>query len=97
LWDIYIYSCKDYKNAITIFHLKLDYFSLPFISGAFLIPYFVLLVTCGVPVFLLELSLGQYMSLGSIKAWGKIVPGFQGEIMNFDSIHKYKGTADFFY
>ena len=51
-------------------------------SGAFLIPYAICLVTSGLPVFLLELGLGQYMNTGSIGAW-RIVPGLQGKSMEF--------------
>ena len=52
------------------------------LSGAFLIPYAICLVTSGLPVFLLELGLGQYMSTGSIGAW-RIVPGLQGKSLEF--------------
>ncbi|XP_026786519.3 sodium- and chloride-dependent GABA transporter 2-like [Pangasianodon hypophthalmus] len=47
-------------------------------GGVFLIPYLVFLFACGIPLFLLEISLGQYTSQGSITCWRKICPLFQG-------------------
>lgn len=47
-------------------------------SGAFLIPYFIFLFTCGIPVFFLEVALGQYTSEGGITSWRKISPLFEG-------------------
>ncbi|XP_060569045.1 sodium- and chloride-dependent taurine transporter-like [Ruditapes philippinarum] len=36
------------------------------------------LVTCGVPLFMLELALGQYMNIGSVESWSRLVPAFKG-------------------
>ncbi|XP_059181411.1 sodium- and chloride-dependent betaine transporter-like [Centropristis striata] len=47
-------------------------------GAAFLLPYFVLLFFCGIPVFFLEVALGQYTSEGGATAWRKICPMFQG-------------------
>nr|XP_033808373.1 sodium- and chloride-dependent betaine transporter isoform X1 [Geotrypetes seraphini] len=47
-------------------------------GGAFFIPYFIFLFTCGIPVFFLETSLGQYTSQGGVTAWRKICPVFEG-------------------
>lgn len=47
-------------------------------SGAFLIPYLIFLFTCGIPVFFLEVALGQYTSEGGITCWRKISPLFEG-------------------
>ncbi|KAI3366388.1 hypothetical protein L3Q82_000546 [Scortum barcoo] len=47
-------------------------------GGVFLIPYFVFLFLCGIPVFFLETALGQYTSEGGVTAWRKICPMFQG-------------------
>ncbi|XP_065218799.1 sodium- and chloride-dependent taurine transporter-like [Planococcus citri] len=46
-------------------------------GGAFLIPFFVCLVTGGIPIFLLEIGLGQLTSEGGITAWN-ICPVFKG-------------------
>ncbi|CAL1263692.1 unnamed protein product [Larinioides sclopetarius] len=46
-------------------------------GGAFLIPYVIFLVICGIPLFFLEMSLGQFGSLGPIAIW-KISPIFKG-------------------
>lgn len=48
-------------------------------SGVFLIPYLIFLFACGIPLFLMEISLGQYTSQGSITCWRKICPLFEGE------------------
>ena len=49
--------------------------------GAFLIPYTVSLVDCGLPAFMLELALGQYMGTGGIEAWARLVPAFKGMLI----------------
>ncbi|GFR33859.1 sodium- and chloride-dependent glycine transporter 2 [Trichonephila clavata] len=46
-------------------------------GGAFLIPYLFFLIVCGMPMFFLELSFGQFASLGPITIW-KIAPLFKG-------------------
>ncbi|KAB0394612.1 hypothetical protein E2I00_010962 [Balaenoptera physalus] len=47
-------------------------------GGAFFFPYFIFFFTCGIPVFFLEVALGQYTSQGSVTAWRKICPLLQG-------------------
>ncbi|XP_078683122.1 sodium-dependent proline transporter-like isoform X1 [Branchiostoma floridae x Branchiostoma belcheri] len=41
-------------------------------GGAFLIPYVIMLVFAGIPMFFIELTLGQYAGLGSLPVWNCI-------------------------
>lgn len=50
----------------------------PFFSGAFLIPFFLMLLFIGLPIFYLELYIGQYTGLGPIQAFTSIAPAFTG-------------------
>ncbi|XP_053723568.1 solute carrier family 6 member 22, tandem duplicate 2 [Synchiropus splendidus] len=47
-------------------------------GGAFFIPYVIFMITCGIPVFFLETSLGQYTSQAGITCWSRICPLFKG-------------------
>nr|XP_033782433.1 sodium- and chloride-dependent GABA transporter 3 isoform X4 [Geotrypetes seraphini] len=47
-------------------------------GGAFLIPYVVFFIFCGIPVFFLETALGQFTSEGGITCWRKVCPLFEG-------------------
>jgi len=46
-------------------------------GGAFLLPYFIMVTLAGIPMFFLEVSIGQFMSSGGIKVWN-ISPIFTG-------------------
>jgi len=46
-------------------------------GGAFLIPYFTFLFLGGIPIFILETSLGQFMQQAGITAWN-LIPAFKG-------------------
>uniref|UniRef100_UPI00398F571E solute carrier family 6 member 4b n=1 Tax=Pristiophorus japonicus TaxID=55135 RepID=UPI00398F571E len=47
-------------------------------GGAFLIPYVLMAMFGGVPLFYMELALGQYHATGVIPVWQKICPIFKG-------------------
>ncbi|XP_071946467.1 sodium- and chloride-dependent glycine transporter 1-like [Antedon mediterranea] len=46
-------------------------------GGAFLVPYFIMLICAGLPLFFMEMAFGQFASLGTISAWN-ISPLFRG-------------------
>ncbi|KAM6932895.1 sodium- and chloride-dependent GABA transporter 2-like [Xenentodon cancila] len=55
-------------------------------GGAFLVPYLVFAIICGVPLFLLETTIGQYTQEGAITCWRKLCPlaegiGFGGQLI----------------
>ncbi|KAK7087247.1 hypothetical protein V1264_021322 [Littorina saxatilis] len=47
-------------------------------GGAFLIPFFIMLVLCGVPLAYMEMAVGQFTRRGPIGAIGKLCPFFKG-------------------
>lgn len=46
-------------------------------GGAFLIPYFICVIIGGIPLFYLEVAVGQFMGIAGLNAW-KICPILQG-------------------
>ncbi|XP_036977157.1 sodium- and chloride-dependent GABA transporter 2-like [Acanthopagrus latus] len=63
-------------------------------GGAFLVPYLVFMVTCGVPLFLLETTVGQFTQEGSITCWRKLCPlaegvGYGGQLILLYSCMTY--------
>lgn len=54
-----------------------------FSSGVFFIPYLLFLFTCGIPLFLLETSLGQFTKQSSVTFWRRICPLFEGQLLFF--------------
>ena len=47
-------------------------------GGTFLIPYVFMLFFVGLPIFFMELALGQYCGLGTTKVFGNLAPIFKG-------------------
>jgi len=47
-------------------------------GGAFLIPYIIMLFVCGIPLFYMELAVGQYTRLGPFGALGTLCPILKG-------------------
>ena len=45
-----------------------------------MIPYTLMVLLAGIPLFYMELSLGQYYRKGAVTTWGKICPLFKGLI-----------------
>ena len=54
--------------------------------GAFLVPYFIMLLVGGLPIFYMELALGQYHRSGCISIWRKICPMFKGRLKKVKGI-----------
>lgn len=47
-------------------------------GGAYLVPYFILLILIGIPLFFLELAVGQRIRRGSIGVWNYVCPKLGG-------------------
>lgn len=50
-------------------------------GGAFLIPYILVLILLGRPMFFLEMSLGQFCSWGNVKMFEKLAPFLRGKFV----------------
>lgn len=48
------------------------------LAGAYLVPYLVLLIIIGIPLFFLELAVGQRIRRGSIGVWHYVCPRLGG-------------------
>ncbi|PSN36680.1 Sodium-dependent serotonin transporter [Blattella germanica] len=48
-------------------------------GGAFLIPYCIMLIFGGLPLFYMELALGQFHRCGCLTIWKRICPALKGE------------------
>lgn len=71
---------KSVSYCSAIFHVigVLILSSLSLFVGAFLIPYAVMLAIEGVPLFYLELAIGQRLRKGSVGSWNQVSPYLQG-------------------
>ncbi|XP_010730877.2 sodium- and chloride-dependent GABA transporter ine isoform X1 [Larimichthys crocea] len=47
-------------------------------GGAFMIPYFTMVILCGIPLLFMEFAIGQYTRLGPVHALAKICPLLKG-------------------
>lgn len=78
------------KKKYFDFSLHSEYISCLWITGAFLVPYGLLAVVCGIPLFLLETSVGQFTQEGFITCWTKLCPLAQGEMVNKKTLKSSK-------
>lgn len=56
----------------------LSNFNKIFISGAFLIPFTIMLIIAGLPLMFMELSFGQYAALGPVAVYRRFCPLMRG-------------------
>lgn len=55
------------------------------LAATFLIPYFIMLAINGIPLFYMELAIGQYLSLGTVGAWTALCPIARGMLNSEES------------
>lgn len=64
-------------------------------GGAFLIPYLLVLVFIGKPLYYLEFILGQFPSAGPVEVWG-ICPAFRGAWYEGKAFYSQYFTSEYF-
>ena len=74
-------TCLSACESVWPASLSLQISTHTFVSsaGAFLIPYLLMLVFLGLPLFYMELALGQFHRKGPISIWSEICPMFRGK------------------
>ncbi|XP_075598860.1 sodium-dependent proline transporter-like isoform X1 [Balearica regulorum gibbericeps] len=72
----FLVSCLGYCVGLSNFW-RFPYLCYRNGGGVFFIPYFIMLLVMGLPIFLMELSLGQYGAAGPITVW-KCCPLLKG-------------------
>jgi len=73
----FIFACVGYSVGLGNIW-RFPYLAYKSGGGAFLIPFAVMLVFCGVPLLYMELAVGQYTRRGPIGALGKLTPILKG-------------------
>lgn len=73
---------KCYKGVYACFNAGL--------SGAFLIPFFIVLIFCGVPLYFLEVSLGQFTGKSPVVVWSicPLLKGIRFYSLSITAIHQ---------
>ena len=71
------YKVDISRHIYTIYNTYLPYLQSG--GGAFLLPYLVMLLLCGIPLLYMELAVGQYTRRGPIGALGQLCPILKGE------------------
>ena len=61
-------------STLIYFDFRFPYLAQKNGGGAFLLPYVIMLLVEGLPLFYLELALGQRMQKGFLKIWSDIRP-----------------------
>jgi len=78
----YVSGLRIKTDSKKLLHLKIalvnDFVS---VTGAFLIPYCIMLVFGGLPLFYMELALGQFHRCGCLTIWKRICPALKGELV----------------
>ena len=85
----YVIWKRNIATCFTIYiHIKnsiSDIWRFPYLcykngGGVFLIIYFISMLFCGIPVFLLEVSIGQYLGAGGMTTIAQICPILKGKV-----------------
>ena len=80
---------SQFQFPLLVYLLSNLFFGL---AGAYLVPYLILLILIGIPLFFLELAVGQRIRRGSIGVWNYISPrlggiGFASCVVSLDTVY----------